>query len=832
MEINTELDINSPAKKTDDLLPDQFPNKNYYQALFEGAPIGVVVADSDGVFLRVNEAACNMLGYSEEELLGLNLKKISHPDDMKTNMTLRRKLIAGDIETFKMQKRYIHKDGHIVWGKLTGTTLEGLDDDRSYLLAHLEDITEQKKSEQAFLEIENRYQTLFMDSPLSMWEIDMSEIKSYINNLIDNDVRNLDKYFQNNLEEAVDQVQKLKVTNVNKATLNLYKAKSKDDFDGKLKNLLNKKSLSAFLVELINSTKGISEMTLQLPITDLMGNEMEIIVGMFVAEEHEETWSRVLCTNIDVTKQIKDEAALRETEDKYKKLLEIANDAIFVVDAATGKITEANKKATSIIGASRQKVIGSTFFDHLKNESPDSNIDDLKRIIESEGGFIQEATIKTSKQESIPVELSSSIVKIGKKKFIQNIARDVSDRYRAKELGKALDNINQAIHSTLDFNEMMERLVREACETLGDTVGILIRDDRYWIAEYFEGSLAHLKGTHFTEDEIKAATIAENTLSPVVSNDTQNDDRFNSELMEISNMKSLLLVPLLIKDQVIGGLCFAYSEEAVPFNDVEVDFGVKLGATVGLAIENARMYGSEHQIAETLQEALLIMPQTIKGVEFGHLYESSTEIAKVGGDFFDLFEADNQYVGMLIGDVSGKGLSAATLTAMVKNSVRAYVEIEKSPSSIVGMASDLIRKTNSESMYVSIFFGLLNRKTGNLKYCCAGHPPPIIRHATDRDTFFLDSTSTVIGQFSDIYYEESEITLLENDLLFAYTDGLTEVRSNDDFFGESRLSKLILKNKNLKTRDLPKVIFREAKNFAGGKLHDDIAILTISPKKY
>ena len=144
MEIKADLkNKKTLPKKTNDPFHDSFTDISYYQALFEDAPIGVVLADDKGILIRVNKATCNMLGYSEDELIGMNIREISHPGHMKTNMVHRKKLIDGQIESFHMEKRYIHKDGSIVWGRLTSSILEEFEDGCTYLMAHLEDITDQ-----------------------------------------------------------------------------------------------------------------------------------------------------------------------------------------------------------------------------------------------------------------------------------------------------------------------------------------------------------------------------------------------------------------------------------------------------------------------------------------------------------------------------------------------------------------------------------------------------------------------------------------------------------------------------------------------------------------
>src|SRR3990172_6829386 len=144
----------------------------------------------------------------------------------------------------------------------------------------------------------------------------------------------------------------------------------------------------------------------------------------------------------------------------------------------------------------------------------------------------------------------------------------------------------------------------------------------------------------------------------------------------------MLAVLLLVRGEVIGILGFTY-DTGRQFTEAELDFVPKLATSVSLAIENARLYAAERKVAETLQEAFLNMPRQIAGLEFGHIYRSATETARVGGDFYDLFELEPDRVGVLIGDVAGKGLEAAALTSVIKSTVKAYAFENFFPASIL-----------------------------------------------------------------------------------------------------------------------------------------------------
>lgn len=110
----------------------------------------------------------------------------------------------------------------------------------------------------------------------------------------------------------------------------------------------------------------------------------------------------------------------------------------------------------------------------------------------------------------------------------------------------------------------------------------------------------------------------------------------------------------------------------------------------------------------TLQQALLTVPAEIKGISYGHLYRSATATAKVGGDFYDIFELEHDRVDIVIGDVSGKGLEAATLTSLAKNTIKAYAYEGNSPAEVITRMNDVVRKALTSAAFITVFFGILD----------------------------------------------------------------------------------------------------------------------------
>jgi PAS domain S-box-containing protein len=144
-----------------------------FRATFEHAAVGIVNAKADGTFLSVNQQFCDMLGYSSEEMLALTVDKISHTDNIGTGRENIARLWAGQIDTFSMKKRYIHKDGSFVWGNVTVSLMHDDEGAPQYSIAVIVDITEQKRAEEGLRDSEQRMRILLNNAPIAVYECDV-----------------------------------------------------------------------------------------------------------------------------------------------------------------------------------------------------------------------------------------------------------------------------------------------------------------------------------------------------------------------------------------------------------------------------------------------------------------------------------------------------------------------------------------------------------------------------------------------------------------------------------------------------------------------------------
>lgn len=244
-----------------------------------------------------------------------------------------------------------------------------------------------------------------------------------------------------------------------------------------------------------------------------------------------------------------------------------------------------------------------------------------------------------------------------------------------------------------------------------------------------------------------------------------------------------------------------------------------------LAAENQRLYREQLDIAEKLQLALLHIPSEIGRVKLGHLYRSATQAARVGGDFYDVFEVKDGTIALLIGDVAGHGIEAARSATLVKDVVHAFTHQTLRTQEVLKRTNRLLVQKYLPG-FVTLFLAILDSPTGVLRYSSAGHPEIMLRRAGGQ-VELLHSASSPLGVYHDAVWRPYEIDMDTGDLLLLYTDGAIEARRGGEFFGEHRLQRL-LKRDDVSAEMLPQLILDQILAFSGGSLTDDVALLTVS----
>jgi PAS domain S-box-containing protein len=296
-------------------------------------------------------------------------------------------------------------------------------------------------------------------------------------------------------------------------------------------------------------------------------------------------------------------------------------------------------------------------------------------------------------------------------------------------------------------------------------------------------------------------------------------------LTRVLGIRSSIVAPLAGRGTIFGALTLASAESGRTFTEQDLAVAEDLARRASLAIDNARLYEAEHDIAHALQQSLL--PGTLTqppGAEIAARYRPAGEGAEVGGDFYDTWQTGDLYF-LAIGDVAGHGPAAAALTSLTRQTMRAVSRYESSPGRILAVVNETIRAQSAPEQFCTASLATLQPTSDGhrLTVACAGHPPPLVVRAGGAAE--VGVCGALLGVAAEREYEDSECLLGVGDLVAFWTDGVTERRHAGGMFGEMRLQTLLAGAADRPAADVAREIDEAVMAFAPGLPNDDVAIL-------
>ena len=286
-------------------------------------------------------------------------------------------------------------------------------------------------------------------------------------------------------------------------------------------------------------------------------------------------------------------------------------------------------------------------------------------------------------------------------------------------------------------------------------------------------------------------------------------------------------------------------------NKGAVDFATKpidlddLSRTIEKAIEQVRYIREsqqEHNQLESIKNDLAIageIQQTIlprsfppfpELTEVVDIYASMTPAKDVGGDFYDFFQIDDERIGLVIADVSGKGVPASLFMAVSRTLLRATALRGVSSAECLTYANKLLCKESLDSMFVTVFYGIYHYKTGMMDYTNAGHNPPYLLRGGRTVECLPVASNFVVGVFDDIEFESNTLTFGIGDTLLLYTDGVTEAFNDKrEQFSESNLQDILASmHESSSAKEVVTSVLQSVKTFSGDyPQSDDITLLSL-----
>ena len=256
---------------------------------------------------------------------------------------------------------------------------------------------------------------------------------------------------------------------------------------------------------------------------------------------------------------------------------------------------------------------------------------------------------------------------------------------------------------------------------------------------------------------------------------------------------------------------------------------VRIGddSVIELRVQNERIE-TELNIARTIQMSMVptVFPAFPNRPEFT-VFADLLPAREVGGDFYDFFFINEDNFCICIGDVSGKGVPAALYMAVAKTLIKSRAIDDLSTASILTHVNEALSSDNKENMFVTLFIAIINVGSGKVVYTSAGHNPPYVRRTNGRMQCIEKRHGPVAGAMEGFVYGEDKLVLAPKDILFLYTDGVTEaINDQDDLFSDKRLANLLRTLSGNNAEETVKGVVSAVKDFEGkSEQTDDITVL-------
>ncbi|RPJ46264.1 MAG: GAF domain-containing protein [Chloroflexi bacterium] len=376
-----------------------------------------------------------------------------------------------------------------------------------------------------------------------------------------------------------------------------------------------------------------------------------------------------------------------------------------------------------------------------------------------------------------------------------------------------LYRLSQNFNSSLDLNEVLNRVIDEVIEILHAERGFIMLfapdgSQNFSVARGLERKTIDQPHSQVSQSVVqKVATEGQ----PILTSDAQTDERFNMrQSIMLLGLRSILCVPLKVKEHVIG---VGYADnrfEAAIFTQADLDLLSAIASIAAIAIENARLYQMaveqgrmqrELQMAREMQSSFL--PQEVPqapGWEFAARWQPAREVA---GDYYDFIPAGPDSLGLVIADVTDKGAPAALFMIFTNSIVRASVHPTMTPADSITNANRLICAKSPNAMFVSLVYILLDLKTGQATYVNAGHNPPLHHQEENGQLARLSRTGMVLGIDPETPYVQAGLTLQPGDFLLLYTDGLIDaLNAREEEFGMSHLEAILRENQHASAEEI------------------------------
>lgn len=376
---------------------------------------------------------------------------------------------------------------------------------------------------------------------------------------------------------------------------------------------------------------------------------------------------------------------------------------------------------------------------------------------------------------------------------------------RAQDRLAVLAGVSVALSTTLDVTEALRRMAGELVPGVADWCAVDMAEPqgvRRVAAAHRDPDLT--AAVHALPPTNRAGTTIPKVLAAgqpqlfATLDDEQVAELAGSperrEQLRRIGVTSAIVVPLRARSRVLGALTLAIGDGARAYDEEDLQMAADIGRRAGLAVDNAQLFGKEHEVAVALQRSMLPRVPRVPGLEISAHYFAGSERADVGGDWYDVLPLPDGSVGVAIGDVMGHDLTAAAAMGQLRSVLRSYAWEGHRPAEVLERLDRLVQGLGMAQLATCVYGRLLPVEGGALlRYANAGHLPPVVQHRDGSVELLDGGKSVLIGApgGSESGRPDGSALIPRGSTLVLYTDGLVEDRETDIDAGVARLCALV-----------------------------------------
>jgi serine phosphatase RsbU (regulator of sigma subunit)/PAS domain-containing protein len=424
-----------------------------------------------------------------------------------------------------------------------------------------------------------------------------------------------------------------------------------------------------------------------------------------------------------------------------------------------------------------------------------------------------------------------------------NIIEDVTIATENERRQRFLAEAGRVLASSLDCERTLAQVARLAVPELGDWCAIDLVDElgELRCIAVSHADPAKLELVRRLREDYPPGHESSNGLERVArSGLPELHSRITPEMLRAGavddahlelclelGLRSVAMAPMRSADRIHGVISLVTSDSLRELHAGELAFVEDLALRAGAAVENARLYRERARTAQTLQDSLLParLPR-LAHFRAASSYRSGSANSTVGGDFYDLFEVGRS-VMVLLGDVTGKGVDAAAMTALVRHTAKTAARFDSRPSEVIRVVDEILRERESCSPVTLVCARLVETEReacASVELASGGHPLPLLV-GRDGAVRSVGREGLVLGAVDGGSWSDHRFVLDAGETLLFYTDGATDAPGADDRFGEQRLE--LAAGGAGDPEALVERIDREIEGFQGEREGDDRALLAI-----